>query len=382
MRKENREPYLRKAERPLLVRPVFILPLSFTLILLALHFFFRGNKAAADFYMHKITRPVLRLIAPYIGKVPFSLTEAGFLFLVFWLIFALVRGISSLYHLPGKRFRRFLRGTTSLLGVVFLLINLFLMFHVLHFSGTPLGEEIGLDPNVTPRPEDLVKYCRTLSEELNKQRENLPENEDGVYFLSDRATILKGAAEGVESAAKRYDILEPVVLARPKTLISSAVFSRMGIAGFFSPFLLEANVNGHQPDIGFPTAALHELGHLHGYAREDDCEFFAFLTGYLHPREDFRYAATFLAWDKLMLELQQRDAEAWRETYALVSPAVRLDIQNRNEYWQSMKGPLSEQTQKINDRFLKISGQESGVKAYNEAAIWILRWLVKEGDKS
>lgn len=382
MRREYKEPYLRKAERRLFLRPFFILPFSLTLLLLALHFFFRSTNGAADFYARRITRPVISFLAPLVSRVPFSLTETGFVFGLFLFVFCFVRACLSLYHLPGKRFRRGIRGAVSLIASALLLFNLFLGFHVLHFHRKPLGEEIGLDPERKPSAQELIKICRSLGEKLNKERETLGEDEQGVYALKDRNELLRAASEGVEEAAKRYETLKPVVQAVPKQLLGSKIFSKMGLGGFFSPFLLEANVNADQPALSFPAAALHELGHLHGYAREDDCEFFAFLTGYLHPRADFRYSAVFLAWDQLMAELKQKDETAWREAYALISPAVRMDIQNRSEYWKRQDGPIREQTEKINDRFLTMSGQESGVRAYGEAAIWIFRWFLKEGGAS
>ena len=40
----------------------------------------------------------------------------------------------------------------------------------------------------------------------------------------------------------------------------------------------------------FPSTAAHELAHTRGFAREDECNFFAFLTSIASDSADCRYS--------------------------------------------------------------------------------------------
>ncbi len=67
-------------------------------------------------------------------------------------------------------------------------------------------------------------------------------------------------------------------------------WSYTGITGMYFPFFAEANVNIDVPDSGIPATAAHELAHTRGFAREDECNFLAYLACIHHSSGDVRYS--------------------------------------------------------------------------------------------
>ncbi|HEY7697121.1 MAG TPA: DUF3810 family protein, partial [Vicinamibacteria bacterium] len=63
-----------------------------------------------------------------------------------------------------------------------------------------------------------------------------------------------------------------------KPLMSSTLFSYLGISGIFIPFTGEPSVNALQPDAALPLVLAHEKAHQRGITHEGEANFAAFLV--------------------------------------------------------------------------------------------------------
>ncbi len=59
---------------------------------------------------------------------------------------------------------------------------------------------------------------------------------------------------------------------------------------------MEANYNGHMPEMDIPSTVCHELSHLKGFMREDEANFIAYLACRQSDSAAFRYSGALLAY--------------------------------------------------------------------------------------
>src|SRR5262249_5696502 len=159
--------------------------------------------------------------------------------------------------------------------------------------------------------------CAVLVEAANRAREGLAEDADGVARVAGgRASVLARAPEGFAEMGR----VQPA-LAGPsapgKPVLVSAMLSYLGISGIYCPFTGEPNVNMTLPEPDVPFAASHELAHAHGFAREDEANYIAYLACTHHPDADFRYSGYFGASIYAMNALGRADRAAHARLYAL-----------------------------------------------------------------
>lgn len=349
---------------------------------LGLSFLFRAlcstRPALAEAYVQRVFGPLARLGNALQGPLPFSLSEILLLLLLvggpvavgLWLV-GLLRGKAPRGYLFGRGLLRFV-------NLVLLLGLLFMLMHGINYARLPLERLLDLPA----APVDLPRLVALLQEEqagMQALREGLKENEDGVFDEKDgRWERLRQAHLGLSSLATEHPFLQLVPQVHPKPLITSELFSWMGIAGIYSPFLAEAQVNVRQGLHEQCFTALHELAHVQGFAREGDANFYGFLAGYRHPDPRYQYAARLHGYQRLLRELERHDPAEAATIRASLSPQITKDLRASHVYWQAYEGPVQEQASKLNDRFLKANRQAEGIQSYQRDAALILAYLFQE----
>lgn len=299
-----------------------------------------------------------------VSWLPFSLTEV----LVLAALPALGIGIALLVRrLRRAEHRRavwmaLLRRTLCVAAAVLLL---YMLLHGVNFYRLPTDRLLGYD--VTPADaKQLYAICLDLSQKASQQRENLAEDERGCMRLQGSLSQLRAqAVQGYDALQAQYPFLSGAVR-QVKAVQLSHWWSYTGITGMYFPLLAEANINIDAPACFMPATAAHELAHTRGFAREDECNFWAYRTCIAHPEAQFRYAGYLLAFVHCANAYYAYDAAGYRELYQACSDAVRRDLAANAAYWEQFKGPVRQLSESVNDAFLTVQGQQSGVLAYGE----------------
>lgn len=380
MKRAPQEAYLKKAARPILLRPFTLFTVTLTLLLYALDFLFRWQNGLAELFCLRVELPLAGLLAKGVALIPFSLTEACFFAGLIFLIVLALRAFLRLLRLPGRRLRRFLRGLVSLATAVLLGLNLYLFFYQLPQKRPPLAVKLKLSTgDLSPGPKELAGAVKVLIGEMNELRKDLPEDREGVFRTEKGPySCFVKSSQAFSQLGSWEPLFSPAVQARPKPLTLSPLLSRMGLAGFYSPFFVEPQVNTQQPKVLWASTALHELAHANGYTREDEAETLAYLLGRQHPDAELRYSSRLGALQRLLPALKQSDEALWQESMSALSPACRRDMAASSAFWQSRQGMLAEKVRDVNDRFLKSQGQ-SGVAAYSES-VRLLQFFIRNKD--
>ena len=313
------------------------------------------------------------------SKVPVSLTELLALFGIPLLLVLLAVFIVRTVRSPGHRLRRFGRLVRSLAWTVSVLYLVFMLLHGFNYARLPVAASFDL-PVTERSSEELAEAAEWMIRQINSQRPSLLEDEAGVFIAREPIRRkLKTSDAGYHIAAADYPLLagHPV---RAKAVFVSRYWSYTGITGMYFPFLVEANVNIDPPHFQVLFTAMHEIAHLRGFAREDEADFMAFLTGLYHPDPDYRYAALLSTANRCLNALYRSDREMHTELLGRINEASRRDLQAARAYWRQFEGPVREASTSANHAFLQANLQEDGVRSYGRMVDLALGWYENTRD--
>lgn len=322
------------------------------------------------------SRGLFRVVSVPLGfltsLLPFSLTEALAVAALPLLIAGIVLLIRKFRRTAARKplVKTLLRRTAWVLSVLF---ALYMLMHGLNFYRMPVAELMELDT----RQQDaafLQKVCRDLAEQASAERAKLTENEDGRIDPGlSRTAILRQADAGYRAAQADYPFLWGSVW-NPKPVQLSHWWSYTGVTGMYFPFLAEANVNIDVPVFNMPATAAHELAHTRGFAREDECNFLAFLTCRYQEDPLYRYSGNLLAYIYCSNTLYDYSEEMWWEIRDACSDAMRRDLEEQRQYWKQFEGEVQQVSTQVNNAFITAHGDEDGVLSYDRVVELILAY--------
>lgn len=293
---------------------------------------------------------------------PFSLFEA----VLYMLMLFITAGVGAVVWrwACGRRERvNWSAGALRLLSVVLAGGVLFNLLWGFNYYRLPLADQLGV--TVTKHSSaELSSLCERLILDANALSSSVARDAHGVMLESGTGKdVLSRTAPGFLKASESMGLFTDRYGA-PKRIWSSTAMSYAGIAGIYSPFTGEANVNGLVTAALFPATAMHEMAHVYGYSREDEANFIAWFTCRLHPDSDFRYSGAVLGLIYGMNALHDADPDEYNRLKAEYSPAVKADLEANREFWKRYEGPAEKMQDKLNDRYLKANGQKDGVASY------------------
>ncbi len=315
--------------------------------------------------------PLLRISS----LVPFSLTEVlVVVVLPLTIVFLAVRAIFKIIKNRQDRLKRFFNGLNRVAWVLTIFLLVFMLMHGFNYSRLPAAEIFNLP--VQDRPaDDLAATANWLTKEAALLRENLSEDEHGVFVLSGS---IKETMLDVNAAYDAAEVDWPVLRGhsiRPKGVLLSHYWSYTGITGVYNPFLVEANVNIDQPAYSLPDTIAHEVAHTRGFAREDEANFVAFLTGMYSQNSDYRYSVMLDTWIRITNRLYTADKEAYEQVASGLTDAMRRDLTAGSLYWKQFEGPVQEVSDQANNLYLQANMQSDGVASYGRMIDLVLAWF-------
>lgn len=279
----------------------------------------------------------------------------------------------------GDRKRLLGRAARGLCWVLSSALLFYGVMHGLNFYRLPAAELMGLDTS-PQSAEFLQQVCIDLAWQAAQEREALPEDAEGRMKLSQsKRGTLRLADNGYRNLDGRYPFLWGGVW-NAKPVLLSHWWSYTGITGMYFPFFAEANVNIDIPDWEIPSTAAHELAHTRGFAREDECNFFAFLTSIHSDSADFRYSGYMLAYIYCSNALYAYDQEMWKAVQPYCSDGMRRDLQQQSAYWKQFEGEVQQISSSINNSFIEAHGDKDGVLSYNRVVQLVLGYYLQQSN--
>lgn len=403
-------------------RRIYLLALLLDLLALAANQLAARSSAFANAYSHYVYRVLSLGLGSVTGLLPFSVVElllyATILFVLFDFVKQLRRairafteclhpasaaqpragGVSQTFPPQADAARpaqllAVARPLRRFLGHLFLILSALLVLYVflcgINYHRTSFSQEAGLsvtlDEHGTVYDEaDLIVLCDYLVTEINATEAQL----DVPYIGQTTETPKASAAwlwhagrtgqRAMEKLGQRYSRLSghyPF----PKPILNTWLLSVQQTTGVYSPFTVEANYNRDIAYYDIPFTICHELSHLRGYMQEEEANFIGVLATIGANDLYFNYSGYVSAWVYAGNALARIDSTAFATLYGRINARTRQDMLYNNAYWKQFEGKPAEAHEQLNDAYLKIQGQSTGVRSYGHVTDLMLEYFAKNG---
>lgn len=320
-----------------------------------------------QFYTTGISRGILTGISVITSRFPFSVAEPLALIIIAAFIFLMLRFIIAIICRSNVLAR-----IISITDMISLLIIVFLVSWGFNYRQIGLAHiSVDLAPAKEVSFAELEPLVRHLIHQAESERIAMGITDDMPFRY--QGDMEEAAIEAYAELGKIYPEFRTPI-GRPKPLISSRLFSHLGIAGIFIPFTAEANYNADQHELLRPASILHELAHLKGVAREGEANFMAYLASRYSKDPQVRYSATMLGLIQSANALENLDKQAAAESFQMYSPGMVIDLREYNLYWRQFQGEIQNRSRELNDAYLRSNGQEGGADTYQEMVNYLIRF--------
>jgi hypothetical protein len=288
--------------------------------------------------------------------VPFSIWD------VFWIIFFLL--IISGLILACFRKVRFTWYVIRTFQLLALLYSYFYIVWGYNYFRSGIQERIGWK---TPESSELV--FRTVLDSLIVQT-----NSNYISVSSsDFASIDKLVEQSYREQSPGLGIRYPNGKRRPKKMLFSAFYAKLGLSGYFGPFFNEIHVNECLLPMDYPFILGHEKAHQFGFTSEAEANLAGFVICVKSGDQRLKYSGYLT----LMLYFL-RDAShtsGYRQYLSKIDKSVLNDIRFRQKYYDSLQNnALSDIQTAANNSYLKANNIEKGVRNYNQVVSLVISW--------
>ncbi|MCL2031566.1 MAG: DUF3810 domain-containing protein [Oscillospiraceae bacterium] len=308
-----------------------------------------------------------------VSFAPFSVAEFMLYGLILWLIYGLVRSaIRAARSTEGGR--HLLDWGVTLLTVLCAALFWFTAAWGLQYRAPPLEERLGLEVGHYTE-EQLADTARFLLEQANAAAPLVRRGESGAMEAG-FAELARMTVAAVEKLGREDPVFAGGLVTRPKRVTGAVWMDYLYIAGIYSPFTGESNVNPNMAAAFLPETMAHEMAHRLGFAPENDAGFVAFLACIGADDPELRYSAALAAFHQCAGQIEDPALRAglWAE----LTPYYRLEVERQAETKEYIVPAIAEITGPIgsaaNDSYLKALGQEDGVRSYGRVVDLLIAW--------
>jgi hypothetical protein len=204
--------------------------------------------------------------------------------------------------------------------------------------------------------EQLTGFCEYIVDRLNECGSS-PDYPQGKK-LADAARL------SMNQLSENYPSLRGYYPAPKQLTLLSRAFSNMGVSGIYSPFTVEANINGEMPGMENPFTACHELSHLRGYMNEGEANYIGWLACIGSDDPSFNRSGWLIAWMHAGGALRRIDPERYERLCEQLPSHAVSETEENNLFWSSHETKASEVQDRVNDAYLKANDQKDGIQSY------------------
>lgn len=338
-----------------------------------------------NIYSRCIYPCIAAMIGSFSASIRSSLAEVLIIIIISILIVLLLVRLSMLVF--GKLSRRshnrirlfsYIISISIFAGVM---LNLFYLLWGINYFREPVASSLNFDVKRQYSVDDLAKVYELLAHEAAELREQVAENENGIFIIENINETYAAVAEAYEklgeaNAVFRNEVFTDFEVPRAKSVKLSEQMSALGISGIFIPFTAEMNINVDQPGLYIPASAAHETAHYLGFAREDEANFIAFYLSRFTSDVTLHYSSVMNALVNCGNALCKKDSEMFLTLRAkLYTDGMNRDLTDYRNYLAKYSGGgLQEFSDRVNDAYLKHNGQQDGVESYGRMVELLLAY--------
>ena len=231
---------------------------------------------------------------------------------------------------------------------------------------------------------ELVEATTYYRDRANILAEQVERDGEGNLIFDDFDTLAAKAGEGFQVLT--YEHSYPIFAGSTlpvKKLGWADMYTSMGITGFTCGLTGEAAVNPQIPAIALPFTMCHEMAHRMCIATERDGNFAAFLACSVHPDVQFEYSAYFMAYRYCYNALASVNTLDSANAIGKISEGVSAKLQNDLVRYDTFfsnhrDAAATNLANDVNDTYLKLSGDSSGIHSYGEVCDLLVNWHIDQ----
>jgi hypothetical protein len=351
--------------------------LFLALLALGIKVFSLNDALVEQYYTYGFYPVFSRSLRFLFGWIPFSIGDiiyiTAFIVLVLkaWKLISLLAKRQVKEYLSWILFRKYLK-------LVLWIYIIFNVFWGLNYDRQGIARQLQLDVQ-TYNAHDLYELASALQQKLNfyaAQVDSLKRQS-----LNDNPALFKEGILVYEKVKGQYPFL-----AYRKASIKPSLFSNIGqyfgFTGYYNPFSGEAQLKTSVPAFVKPFVLCHEMGHQLGYAKENEANMVAFLSGRVSDNTEFRYSTYYDAYTYAIRELMRYDTAAFKELRKTVHPQFRKDYRAYLQYLYQNQNIVEPLMSNFYDSYLKMNNQPKGRATYNEVVAWLIAYMKRYGKEA
>ena len=231
--------------------------------------------------------------------------------------------------------------------------------------------------------EELTEATEYYRDKANALAAKASRDGQGNVDFADFDTLAQMAGDGFHSLT--YDYHYPVFAGCTlpvKKLGWADLYSSVGITGVTVGITGEAAVNPQIPDVALPFTMAHEMSHRMCIAPERDADFAAFLACSVHPDPQFQYSGYFMAFRYCYKALSSVNAQSAQAAAAKVAQGISqqlaADMSAYDNFFASRQNWAKTRiANRINDTFLKLSGDKAGASSDGQVCDLLVNWHIQ-----
>ena len=317
------------------------------------------SEGFANFYNRYPAALFRGILAGISSILPCSIAEAFILFIPALLVAVIIYA--------NKRFTESWRAVGKFLLIILSVASLFFSTFALNFGAgyhtSSVDELLELDREDVSA-EQLRETAEILVEEINKYTDSLGVNAAGSTVMPYGYDKLSAKLlEAYDKVSEEYSFISRFP-SRVKPVMLSEPWTYTHIAGVYTYFTGEANINVNFPDYTLPYTAAHEMAHQRGIAREDEANFVAFLVCIASDDEYIRYSGYLNLYEYVANALYSADKEAYVEVRSGLDAKARIEMSAYSAFFDKYRENVAANvTETVNNTYLTIQGTP-GTKSY------------------
>ncbi|MDT0622736.1 DUF3810 domain-containing protein [Croceitalea vernalis] len=290
------------------------------------------------------------------GWIPFSIGDLFYTLLVL--------SVFRYFYLFGKSIRKtpkqFLQHLGLFLSIAYFIFHL---FWGMNYYRLPINEKMNF--KIEYSKEELVEFTLKMVKYTNLSQNYLTNDTiTAVQIPYSTKDIYIKTLESYSRASTIFPFFEYQTPSLKSSLYSTPL-TYMGYGGYLNPFTNEAQVNAIAPKLRLPSISGHEVGHQIGYSSESATNFIGMLVTFSNKDLYFKYASLSHILAYCLSDLKNRDEEAFQIIFAQLSPGVKNNYQELNDFWAQYENPTEPIFKSVFNTFLKANNQERGIESYN-----------------
>jgi len=343
------------------------------MLVIAIKLFSLNSERVEDLYTSKFYFFFSKILRFLFGWIPFSFGDILYFVACCWLLWKLIINSKLLFKKQIKRKQLLQKTFRFIIGFTFIYV-IFNIFWGLNYNREGIAYELKL-PEEKFVIGEMELLQNVLLKKVNSSKSALIRKN---YFYPGNEELFKRAEKCYHEAAIEYPFFHYRVPSI-KSSLYGWMGNYLGFTGYYNPFTGEAQVNTTVPKFLQPYIAAHEIAHQLGYAKENEANFAGYLAAVNSTDTLFHYSAYLDLFMYANRQLFYFDSVSSKQTYALLIPEVKQDIEEWRKFNIAHTNFLEPAITWLYGNYLKLNQQPRGIRSYNQVISMLAAYYKKYG---